>query len=70
MTKTIVVSDSAFDWLNHRGGGKKSVALVIQELIKSIEQLEADLQKYNAWVKASKPLPEHLPEALRTAEGD
>jgi len=53
VTKTIVVSDSVFDWLARRTDPKKSVAQVLQEIRTLVDRVETDLAKYHKWVDGS-----------------
>lgn len=64
MTKTIVVSDRVFAWLDDRTRQDKPIAQVLQEIIKAVERYEADLSKYQAWVDASQPILENYGGAL------
>lgn len=52
MTKKIVITDRQYDWLMARGKFEKTLELVIWEVIDLVERIEADQEKYRAWIAA------------------
>lgn len=58
MTKMLQVTDVQYDWFAARARGGHSIVTVVTSIIALVDRVEADLEKYNKWVAATKPKTE------------
>lgn len=53
MSKKVEISDLQYDWLMARGKGKTELVEVLAGVINLVERIEADQEKYKAWIASS-----------------
>ena len=66
MVKKVEITDSQYDWLMARGWHKKTISVVLVEVINKVILIEKDQAKYKAWIAAG--IAKN--EAEKTKEGE